>query len=144
MFLSALSLVAALQVASVVVPETPLLAPRSYEATKTTDRLELQPRKSTWMTPAKAHALSQQRVMASHANRAALARMAATRRHYSPPTFVRGPTACDKGFEYAGNPEGQALQPLSKMPMARLEYAVARTIDGCPVAAPIVSSGQAR
>ena len=138
MFLSALSLAAVLQVAPVIVPETPLLTPRTSPATTAVDVLDLQPGKPARMTPGKAITLSPQRSMASEARRAAI------RRHYAPPTFVRGPIACRKSVEYAGNPDGLALQPLSKMPKARLEYAVARTIDGCPVAAPIVSSGLAR
>jgi hypothetical protein len=50
--------------------------------------------------------------------------------------FVRGPQAagCRKGLEQAGHPETLQVQPLSKMPRAHGELAVARLVDGCPVA----------
>jgi hypothetical protein len=51
--------------------------------------------------------------------------------------FVRGPQApgCrNNGLEQAGHPETLTVQPLSKMPKAHGELAVARLVDGCPVA----------
>lgn len=51
--------------------------------------------------------------------------------------FVRGPQAAgckNNGLEQAGHPETLKVQPLSKMPRARGEHAVARLVDGCPVA----------
>jgi len=51
--------------------------------------------------------------------------------------FVRGPQApgCrNNGLEHAGHPETLEVQPLSKMPKAHGERAVARLVDGCPVA----------
>jgi hypothetical protein len=54
--------------------------------------------------------------------------------------FVRNPQMvnCDSnGLTPAGGPETQQLQPLSRMPRAHGERAVARLVDGCPVAVTI-------
>lgn len=57
--------------------------------------------------------------------------------------FVRGPQApgCrNNGLEHAGHPEALQVQPLSKMPKAHGERAVARLVDGCPVAVMIAQT----
>jgi hypothetical protein len=59
----------------------------------------------------------------------------------TPPRAVaRNPmmASCGRhGLERAGGSQTPTVQPLSRMPPARAEYAVARLIDGCPVASPI-------
>lgn len=58
-------------------------------------------------------------------------------RHAPPLGFVRGPQAAgcrNNGLDQAGHPETLTVQPLSKMPKAHGELAVARLVDGCPVA----------
>jgi hypothetical protein len=44
-------------------------------------------------------------------------------------------TSCNgQGLTQAGHPETLTVQPLSKMSKAHGERAVARLVDGCPVA----------
>ena len=61
--------------------------------------------------------------------------------------FVIGPQArgCKRTApELVGKPDALTAQPLTKMPMAHGEWAVARLVDGCPVAVPIVRRAPAR
>jgi hypothetical protein len=53
------------------------------------------------------------------------------------PDFFRNQqmASCDShGLTQAGHPEALTVQPLSKMPQAHGERAVARLVGGCPVA----------
>lgn len=61
--------------------------------------------------------------------------------------FVRNPqmTDCkDAAPQPVGHPEALQAQPLSQMPKAHGERAVARLVDGCPVAVLVAQSGPAR
>ena len=44
---------------------------------------------------------------------------------------------CKSGLSVARGSAAGETQPLSKMPNSHLEFAVARLVDGCPVAAPM-------
>lgn len=57
----------------------------------------------------------------------------------TPRDFVVNPqmTNCKTAPQLVGHPETLTVQPLSKMPKAHGERAVARLVDGCPVAAMI-------
>lgn len=63
-----------------------------------------------------------------------------------PRQFALGPAASCKKItpERVAKTDDLKRQPLSKMPMARTEYAVARTVDGCPVAVLVASAGPVR
>ncbi len=54
----------------------------------------------------------------------------------TPRDFVVNPqmTNCKTAPQLVGHPETLTVQPLSKMPEAHGERAVARLVDGCPVA----------
>lgn len=53
--------------------------------------------------------------------------------------FVLNPQGanCESALRMASRPAASEAQPLSKMPSAHLEFAVARLVDGCPVAVPM-------
>jgi hypothetical protein len=61
--------------------------------------------------------------------------------------FVTNPllsTCGIHGLERAGHLETPTTQPLSKMPKARLEKAVVRLVDGCPVPVLVAQNGPVR
>ena len=60
--------------------------------------------------------------------------------------FVIYPLAenCRSGLSVARGPAAEKMQPLSKMPSGHLELAVARLVDGCPVAVPMRADDKIR
>jgi hypothetical protein len=132
MLLSAMIFAAALQAAPVAVAQEGYLVPdRPAAATQSLDQLVLPLPRTRATTAAKAQAR-------------AMRFAPSTRRHdaktlppLQKPTFVRDPqmVGCDPNkLQRAGDPEALKVQPLSKMPRAHGERAVARLVDGCPVA----------
>ena len=62
-----------------------------------------------------------------------------------PAKFLRSPVPCRKnGLERAGHPEALKAKPLGELPMAYVEYAISRTVDGCPVSVLVAQDGPAR
>ena len=149
MVLSALTLVALLQAApvapSVVIPEAApvigqkgyLLQRKPFDPTQRVDQLRMP-------FPKVAHAATPEEVRARRYVSPSL-KMKPPRR--SPPDFARRSqmVSCDNnGLSHAGHPETLTAQPLSKMPKARLEKAVVRLVDGCPVPVVVAQNGPSR
>lgn len=51
---------------------------------------------------------------------------------------------CKSGLSVARGTAAGEAQPLSKMPNGHLEFAVARLVDGCPVAVPMPADDKIR
>jgi hypothetical protein len=144
MLLSALTLAALLQIApaaastapTVIIPEaTPVVGQKGYLLQRrpfnTVDRVD-----QLRMPFAKhSRAMSPE---AARAQRFVSPSLKLKPQRKRPPVgFVRNPqmVSCDtNGLTRAGHPETATVQPLSKMPKAHGERAVARLVDGCPVA----------
>ncbi len=146
MLLSALTLAAMLQAApmaapmatSVAVPQAApavglkgyLLQRKPFNTADQVDQLRMPLAK-------RAHRMSPEAALALAARRSATPRQSKLAPPRRPLNFVRGPQManCENhGLERAGHPEAPQAQPLSKMPRAHGERAVARLVDGCPVA----------
>lgn len=117
MLLSALSLAAVLQVTPPVTLRGYRAPRRSIDATQSVDTLTLPLPK--WAKAAKAPRVPVRRFTKA-----------------PPAAFVRDPMManCHTARQLVGHPETLQVQPLAKMPKAHGERAVARLVDGCPVA----------
>ena len=121
MLLSALAFAAALQAAPLADQQGVLLKHEPFD----------------WAQPHKKRPLSSPKALPWTVEEAR-ARVA-KRARFKPPTprdFVVNPqrTNCKTAPQLVGHPETLTVQPLSKMPKAHGERAVARLVDGCPVA----------
>jgi hypothetical protein len=156
MLLSALALAALLQVApmapsaapTVVIPEAaPVIGRKGY-------LLQRQPFTADGVEQLRMPLAKRHRAMSPEAARDFAARRPPTPRRpklqsspWPPRGFVRGPQATNCKTiapEPAGDPETLKSQPLSKMPKARLEKAVVRLVDGCPVPVLVAQNGPVR
>ncbi|USQ95571.1 hypothetical protein [Caulobacter sp. RL271] len=131
MLLSALALAALLQTAPVEGQKGYLLQHQPFD----------------WAHPAKKRTLpfsKQAQAFTIEAARARDARRGTFRRPPQPrKTFVVNPQMVNcksNGPELVASSETPRLQPLSKMPKAHGERAVARLVDGCPVAVTIAQA----
>ncbi len=135
MLLSALALAAVLQTTPVAGEKSYLLQQKPFDTAQRVDQLRMPfPKKAKPMTGEGAP----QRFFAPRAPR---------RVFKAPPaTFVHAPMManCHVAPQVVGHPETLQVQPLSKMPKARGERAVARLVDGCPVPVLIAQADPAR
>lgn len=127
MLLSALTFAALLQTAPVVGHKGYLLEQKPYETSQSVDQLRMPFPKTRRPAPPRPPR------KLTFAPRPKL-------------SFVRGPQAhCRSAApQPVGHPETLMVEPLSKMPMARGEWAVAHMVDGCPVAVLIKQDNGAR